>query len=55
VVGRPRTFDAADVFKPGAARGELDEAGLRRNMRYYTGALAIDGIFSGLRYFYEWR
>jgi len=35
----------AAITTPFTPEGELDEAGLRRNMRYYTGALAIDGIF----------
>jgi 4-hydroxy-tetrahydrodipicolinate synthase len=35
----------AAITTPFTPEGELDEAGLRRNMRYYTGALAIDGVF----------
>lgn len=35
----------AAITTPFTPDGELDEAGLRRNMRYYTDALAIDGIF----------
>lgn len=35
----------AAITTPFTPEGELDEAGLRRNMRYYTDALAIDGIF----------
>ena len=35
----------AAITTPFTPEGELDEAGLRRNMRYYTDALGIDGIF----------
>ena len=35
----------AAITTPFTPDGELDEAGLRRNMRYYTDALAIDGVF----------
>jgi len=35
----------AAITTPFTPEGELDEAGLRRNMRYYTDELAIDGVF----------
>lgn len=35
----------AAITTPFTPEGELDEAGLRRNMRYYTDQLAIAGIF----------
>lgn len=35
----------AAIATPFTPDGELDEAGLRRNMRYYTDGLHIDGIF----------
>ena len=35
----------AAIATPFTAEDEIDEAGLRRNMRYLTGALAIDGVF----------
>jgi 4-hydroxy-tetrahydrodipicolinate synthase len=35
----------AAITTPFTADGELDEAGLRRNMRYFTDVLHVDGIF----------
>ena len=35
----------AAIASPFTPDGELDEAGLRRNMRYFTDGLGIDGIF----------
>jgi 4-hydroxy-tetrahydrodipicolinate synthase len=35
----------AAITTPFTADGELDEAGLRQNMRYYTDVLHVDGVF----------
>jgi 4-hydroxy-tetrahydrodipicolinate synthase len=35
----------AAIHTPFTADCRLDEAGLRRNMQHYTGALAVDGLF----------
>jgi 4-hydroxy-tetrahydrodipicolinate synthase len=37
----------AAITTPFTADLKLDEAGLRRNMRYVTGALRVDGVFCG--------